>query len=197
MRRVRFDDGYSEAYVARSDRGVRADPGAVTGIGRRRLVRLGLALVLLAPAALCPPIACAAPQPWNGRYQMVTYASQKAGTSPASRQPESDFGAVFTLATQCAINRCVATVIDGPRPGNPTIPQPTRYTWNGTEWTSSYDWLWDCFLGEGNQKQWSRATSWTFYQPQPDGSLRGTWHTDIAEGACRGSVVMPVAASPA
>ena len=31
----------------------------------------------------------------------------------------------------------------------------------------------------------------------PDGSLRGTWHTDIAEGACRGSVVMPVAAIPA
>jgi len=88
-------------------------------------------------------------------------------------------------------------VIDGPRPGNPTIPQPTRYAWGGSEWASSYDWLWDCSLGEGGQKQWARATSWAFYQPQPDGSLRGTWHTDIAEGACRGSVLMPVAAFPA
>jgi len=197
MRRVRFTGGYPEAYVARSDRGLRVVPGAVTGIGQRRRVRLGLALVLLAPTALCPAVASAAPQTWNGRYQMVTYASQKAGTSPASRQQESDFGAVFTLATQCAVNRCVATVIDGPRPGNPTIPQPTRYTWNGSEWTSTYDWLWDCFQGEGNQKQWARATSWTFYRPQPDGSLRGTWHTDIADGTCRGSVVMPVAAAPA
>ena len=34
-------------------------------------------------------------------------------------------------------------------------------------------------------------------QPQPDGSLRGTWHTDISEGPCRGTVLMPVAAFPA
>jgi hypothetical protein len=90
----------------------------------------------------------------------------------------------------------VATVIDGPKPTNPTIPQPTRYVWNGSEWASTYDWLWDCFLGDG-QKTWSPATSWAFYAPQPDGSLRGTWHTDIAEGPCRGNVVMPVAAVPA
>ena len=183
--------------MAWSDRAVRADPSDVTGLVRHRCAALGLAAALLAATLLSPATAAAAPQPWNGRYQMITYASQKAGTSPASRQQEADFGAVFTLATQCSGNRCVATVIDGPRPGNPTIPQPTRYAWSGSEWTSSYDWLWDCFLGEGNQKQWARATSWAFYQPQPDGSLKGTWHTDIAEGACRGSVVMPVAAFPA
>ncbi len=183
--------------MAWSDRAVRADPSDVTGLVRHRCTALWLAAALLAATLLSPATAAAAPQPWNGRYQMITYASQKAGTSPASRQQESDFGAVFTLATQCSGNRCVATVIDGPRPGNPTIPQPTRYAWSGSEWTSSYDWLWDCFLGEGNQKQWARATSWAFFQPQPDGSLKGTWHTDIAEGACRGSVVMPVAAFPA
>jgi len=197
MRRVGFYGGYPGAYVAWSDRAVRADPSDVTGFVRRRRAPLMLAAVLLGALGLSPATASAAPQPWNGRYQMVTYASLKAGTSPASRQQEGDFGAVFTLATQCSFSRCVATVIDGPRPGNPTIPQPTRYTWSGSEWSSSYDWLWDCFLGEGNQKQWARATSWTYFQPQPDGSLRGTWHTDIAEGACRGSVVMPVAALPA
>lgn len=197
MRQVRFIGGYPGAYVAWSDRAVRADPSGVMGVGHHRRMPLLLAAVLLAATTLGPATAAAAPQTWNGRYQMVTYASQKAGTSPASRQPESDFGAVFTLATQCSFNRCVATVIDGPRPGNPTIPQPTRYAWGGSEWASSYDWLWDCSLGEGGQKQWARATSWAFYQPQPDGSLRGTWHTDIAEGACRGSVLMPVAAFPA
>ena len=154
-------------------------------------------LLLLGPAVLRPPVAQAAPKPWNGRYQMLTYASQKAGTSAAGRQRENDFGAVFTLATQCTLTTCTATVVDGPRPGNQTVPWPARYTWNGSEWGSSYDWLWDCAVGAGGQKQWAHATSWTFYRPQPDGSLKGTWHTDIAEGPCRGSVVMPVAALPA
>ena len=191
--------------MACSDPSLRAGPGGDPGadpsnVTRFARLRRGLPILVsasLAAAVFTPATAAAAPQPWNGRYQLITYASQKAGTSPASRQTEGDFGAVFTLVSQCAGNRCVATVIDGPRPGNPTIPQPTRYTWNGSEWTSSYEWLWDCLLGDGNQKQWARATSWTYYQPQPNGSLRGTWHTDIAEGACRGTVVMPVAALPA
>lgn len=123
----------------------------------------------------------------------------EGGHQPATRQKENDFGAVFTLTTACSGGACVATVVDGPAPSNPTIPpQPTRYTWNGAEWATTYDWVWDCFLGDGYQKQWSPATSWAFYTPpQPDGSLRGTWHTDIASGPCRGSVVMPVSAVPA
>ncbi len=155
------------------------------------------AAAMLAAALAGAPQAGAAPQPWNGRYQMVTYASQKAGTSPATRQRESDFGAAFTLSTACSVAKCVATVVDGPAPSNPTIPQPTRFTWNGSEWTTTYDWQWDCLVGAAGQKQWAPATSWSFYAPQPDGSLRGTWHTDIAAGPCRGTVVMPVAAFPA
>ncbi len=168
-----------------------------------RSAHRSLVVTLMAVATICaagvisPATAHAAPQPWSGRYQMVTYASQKAGTSPANHQKENDFGATFTLSTACSTTACVATVVDGPAPSNPTIPQPTRYTWNGSEWATTYDWLWDCFLGDGYQKQWSPATSWAFYAPQPDGSLRGTWHTDISQGPCRGSVVMPVAAFPA
>lgn len=165
--------------------------------GRRSLAATLTAVATLGAAGVLSPAAHGAPQAWNGRYQMVTYASQKAGTSPATRQKENDFGATFTLSTSCSTTSCVATVVDGPAPGNPTIPQPTRYTWNGSEWATTYDWAWDCYLGDGYQKQWSPATSWAFYAPQPDGSLRGTWHTDIAQGPCRGSVVMPVAAFPA
>lgn len=156
--------------------------------------RVLLAAAALAVAAGSTPVAHAAPQPWNGTFQMVTYASQKAGTSAASRQREDDFGATFTLATQCSVRDCVATVVDGPRPGNPTVPWPARFVWNGSGWTTSYDWMWDCLVGAGGQKSWARATSWTSYQPQTDGSLKGTWHTDIAEGPCRGTVVMPVSA---
>lgn len=162
-------------------------------LGVAAMVTVASTVSAAAPAAGNP----ATPKALNGRYQMVTYASQKAGTSPAAHQREGDFGAVFTLSTTCSANRCVATVVDGPAPGNPSIPQPFRYAWNGTDWTTSYDWLWDCFLGDGRPKQWAKASSWTNYTPQSDGTLRGTWHTDIAEGACRGSVVMPVAAAPA
>lgn len=173
-------------------------PGLTTPVALGAAALLA-ALSTAAPASEAAPQTpmSAAPKPLNGRYQMVTYASQKAGTSAAARQREGDFGAVFTLSTACSGSRCVATVVDGPAPGNPSIPQPTRYSWNGSDWTTSYDWLWDCFLGDGQPKQWARASSWTNYTPQADGTLRGTWHTDIAEGACRGSVVMPVAAAPA
>jgi hypothetical protein len=174
------------------------------GIAGARPPRLRAAVILAAAVSVAVGTAApasAAPQPWNGRYQFTTFASQKAGTSPAARQREADFGGTFVLSTTCSVTRCVATVVDGPPPGNPTIPQPTRYLWNGSEWTTSYDWLWDCYVGNptgtGTQKQWGRATSWAYYTPQADGSLRGTWHTDIAEGPCRGSVVMPVAATPA
>jgi hypothetical protein len=154
-------------------------------------------------AAAAPP---AAPKPWEGRYTLTTYASQKAGTSHASQQREADFSAVFTLTTACSFDRCVATAVqetatEQPAP-NPTVPTPARYAWNGTGWVSSYDWLWECTLGSAAQNPagptlWAKATSFALYAPQPDGSLRGTWHTDISEGPCRGTVLMPVAAFPA
>ena len=136
----------------------------------------------------------AAPRAWTGAYSMVTYASQKGGTSATIRQPESDFSAVFTMTTSCASGACVATAI-GPASSNPTVPNPLTYSWDGQQWKAVYDWVWQCRLA-GGQSQWSPARSFTFYTPQPDGSLQGMWHTDIATGACRGNVVMPVAAYP-
>ena len=134
-------------------------------------------------------------QPRTGRYSMVTFASQKGGTSLAARQYEGDFSAVFTLTTRCAAS-CIATAT-GPASSNPTVPNPLRFAWDGQQWKSTYDWVWQCSLGDATQPQWSPARSFTFYTPQGDGSLRGMWHTDIDSGACRGSVVMPVAAVPA
>ena len=64
----------------------------------------------------------AAPRAWTGPYSMVTYASQKGGTSATIRQPESDFSAVFTVATNCASGACVATAI-GPRIVEPDRPE--------------------------------------------------------------------------
>ena len=137
----------------------------------------------------------AAPRVWTGPYSMVTYASQKAGTSATIRRPESDFSAAFTMATSCATGACVATA-SGPASSNPTVPDPLTYSWDCQQWKAVYDWVWQCPVSIDGQSQWSLARSFTFYTPQPDGSLQGMWHTDIATGACRGNVVIPVAAYP-
>jgi hypothetical protein len=52
-------------------------------------------------------------------------------------------------------------------------------------------------MGEGVPKAWNPARSVAYYTPQPDGTLRGSWRTDIYGGPCAGSVVMDVAAFPA
>jgi hypothetical protein len=162
---------------------------------RIRRPRGAVALCLVAGLMVGMPAAPAqaAGQQWMGRYAMVTYASQKGGTSVAVRQPETDFSAVFTMSTSCAAV-CVATAL-GPQSSNPTVPHPLRYTWDGQQWKSSYEWSWQCSVN--GESHWSPAQSFTFYTPQADGSLRGIWHTDISAGPCRGSVVMPVAAYPA
>lgn len=87
-------------------------------------------------------------------------------------------------------------MIDGPAPANPTLPQPPQYTWDGTSWVHVYEWEWDCDMGEGLPKVWAPAESTAVYTPQLDGTLVGTWHTDIAEGPCEGTVDMNVAAYP-
>ena len=53
-----------------------------------------------------------------------------------------------TVHTMDALDR-VATALDGPTPTNPTIPQPTRYTWDGSRWVTGYDWKWECYQGDG------------------------------------------------
>nr|WP_245906257.1 hypothetical protein [Mycolicibacterium palauense] len=161
--------------------------------GRPWAATVAVALMCGAGVGAAAP-AYAAPQSWTGRYLMVTHASAKGGTSPAARQRENDFSAVFTFSTSCATGYCVATA-QGPASSNPTVPNPLRYTWDGEQWKTTYEWVWQCSLGAG-QSQWSPAQSFTFYTPQPDGSLKGLWHTDISTGACRGSVIMPVAATP-
>ena len=163
----------------------------------RTCAALIVAASVTSAVVLAASTAGAAGQQWNGRYTMVSHASQKDGTSVAARQPEPDFSAEFVLASTCSSGKCVATAVDGPAPTNPYVPRTQQYTWDGSNWVYVYDWVWDCFRGDGVPMEWSPARSWTVYAPQPDGSLRGTWRTDIASGACRGSVMWPVAAYPA
>ena len=142
-----------------------------------------------------PAVAVNAAVPsWNGKYSLVRYAAEKSGTSVAAGQAEPAFSADYVFVTSCSAGKCIATATDGPTPKNPTLPTPSHYTWDGARWVEHFDFQWDCYMGEGVPKVWAPAKSWAFYTPAPDGSLRGTWHTDIFRGPCRGSVEMPVAA---
>lgn len=159
--------------------------------GQRAVAALSAAIVSL--IALAWPARAAAPA-WNGTYSLVRYAADKSGTSVAAAQAEPTFRADYLFVTSCASGRCVATATNGPVPKNPTLPQPSRYVWDGGRWVEHFDFQWDCYMGAGVPKVWAPARSWAFYTPQADGSLRGTWHTDIADGPCKGRVEMPVAA---
>ena len=151
----------------------------------------------VAAACVCPgATAQAAPPDWSGRYTVITFASNKLGTSIAARQPEPDFSAQYTFSTSCA-GTCVATAKDGPAPTNPTIPQPSRYTWDGKQWVFNYNWQWDCYRGDDVPREYAAARSLVFYAPTLDGSMYGSWRTEILEGVCKGTVIMPVAAYPA
>lgn len=160
-------------------------------------LRTALACVALVAAAggVTAGPAQAAPL-WSGRYTVVTYASEKIGTSVAARQPEPDFSAQYTFSTSCT-STCVAVAGDGPAPTNPTIPQPSRYTWDGKQWVFNYTWQWECFRGSDMPSEYAAARSLVFYAPAPDGTMYGTWRTEILEGLCHGTVIMPVAAYPA
>lgn len=162
----------------------------------RCATQLAAVLSAMAIAIFVVPVgaAHAAMPSWNGKYSLVRYAVNKTGSSAAANQAEPTFSADYVFVTSCSAGKCLTTATDGPTPKNPTLPTPSRYSWDGTRWVERFDFQWDCYMGEGVPKVWAPATSWAFYTPQADGSLRGTWHTDIASGPCRGSVEMPVAA---
>jgi hypothetical protein len=163
----------------------------------RRMRNALASATLVAAACVCTDAtAHAAPLQWSGRYTVVTFASDKLGTSIAARQPEPDFSGQYMFSTSCS-STCVATAADGPAPSNPTVPQPSRYTWDGKQWVFNYNWQWECFRGDDVPREYAAARSLVFYAPTPDGSMFGSWRTEILEGICKGTVIMPVAAYPA
>ncbi|WP_028463238.1 hypothetical protein [Nocardia sp. 348MFTsu5.1] len=160
-------------------------------------MRRGLLVVVLIGVWLLAgavPATAAGPT-WSGDYSLKRFAATKWGSSLAATQWEPDFADTYRFVVSCG-GPCTATVVDGPTPANPTLPQPPRYTWDGTRWVHEYDWQWDCWQGEGVPKVWAPAHSVAYYTPQIDGTLTGVWRTDIDSGPCQGTVFMNVAAYP-
>ena len=146
--------------------------------------------------ALCLPAAASADEPsWNGEYAITFMVGPKSGTSMAAGDPESQHTDTYGVRSSCADGTCTATIVSGPPPSNPTVPQPIRFTWNGSSWAQTSDFQWDCMMPD-TTIEWNPAHAEVHYTPQGDGSLAGTMHTDIASGACQGTIEMNMTAEP-
>ena len=150
----------------------------------------------LAGALSFLPAASADTASWNGEYAITFIVGPKSGTSMAVGDPEGQYTYTYGFSSSCTGGKCVATIVSGPAPRNPTVPQPVQFTWDGSSWTQVSDFQWDCMMPD-TSIEWDPARAEVRYTPQPDGSLSGHMHTDIASGACQGTVDMDMTAERA
>jgi hypothetical protein len=157
-------------------------------MNRDRLTRLtGLGATLLAVAVSLSPTAAADSPSWNGQYAITFIVGPKGGSSIAAGQSEVQYTDTYTFRSSCTSGACTATIVNGPPPRNPTVPQPVQFTWDGSSWTQVNDFQWDCMMPD-TTIQWSPARADVRYTPQPDGTLSGVMHTDIMSGPCQGTL---------
>jgi len=154
---------------------------------------VGVCAGSLAFALSVSPPASADAASWNGEYAITFIVGPKSGTSVAAGQPESQYTDTYTFSSSCANEKCTATIIAGPAPRNPTVPQPVQFTWDGSSWTQSTEFQWDCMMPD-TTIEWSPARADVRYTPQSDGTLSGTMHTEILSGECQGTVEMNMTA---
>jgi hypothetical protein len=160
-------------------------------------MRLGqfVAATAVAAAVASAPTALADPAPnWNGWYRITFHTDQKQGTSVAAGQSEEAYTVWYRMSTDCSSGTCVATVDDGPATKD-NVSSTTVFDWTGTQWSRTNNWRWDCLLPD-RTITYDPASSTTTYSPQPDGSLKGTFATNIGSGVCEGTVYIPLTAVP-
>ena len=141
---------------------------------------VGLCAASLAIAASLPATASADNPSWNGQYAITFMVGPKAGTSVAASQPETQHTETYGFRSSCTSGKCIATIVSGPPPTNPTVPQPVQFTWDGSSRTQVTDFQWDCMMPDISI-QWAPAKSTVRYTPQANGTLNGVMHTDIFE----------------
>ncbi|BBX48722.1 hypothetical protein GCM10009641_02320 [Mycobacterium cookii] len=155
-----------------------------------------LVLLCAAPLTITLPLAqtASADTPsWNGEYAITFMVGPKSGTSMAASEPETQHTENYGFRSSCTGGNCVATIVSGPPPSNPTVPQPVQFTWDGSSWTQVSEFQWDCMMPD-TTIQWSPARSTVHYTPRANGTLDGVMHTDISSGPCQGWIEMDMTA---
>ena len=119
---------------------------------------VGVCAASLVIALSLPPTAAADTPSWNGVYTITFLVGPKSGTSLAAGDPEEQHTDTYGFRSSCTSGKCTATIISGPPPSNPTVPQPVQFTWDGSSWTQVSDFQWDCMMPD-TTIQWSPARS--------------------------------------
>src|ERR1700746_1035357 len=91
---------------------------------------VGLCAASLAIGLSLPPTASADPPSWNGEYAITFIVGPKSGSSMAAAAPEVHSPDPYPSRSSCTSGKCTATIISGPPPRNPTVPQPVQFTWD-------------------------------------------------------------------
>jgi len=144
----------------------------------------------LAPAALAGTGSAL-----DGHYMVTFSANQKTGTSAAARMPEAAQWAKYSFTSSCSAGGCVAKVSDAPASTSLYAQQSGPYTWNGSQWIEQATSKYDCPVAGGLVER-DPARSVAVLTPGANGALTGVFHTDIVSGACKGSIEMPLTATP-
>ena len=131
---------------------------------------------------------------WDGWYRITFHTDRKQGTSIAAGQSEEAYTAWYRVTTDCSSGTCVASMVEGPATKE-NVESSTTFTWTGSQWSRTNNWRWDCLLPD-RTITFDPASSTTTYSPQADGSLTGTFATNIGSGACEGTVYIPLTAVP-
>src|SRR3954465_14942892 len=100
---------------------------------------VGLCAASLAIALSLPPTGFADSPSWNGEYAITFIVGPKSGNSMAAGQSEGPETKTYPFPSSCTGGGWTATIVDGPAPKNPTVPQPAQFTWDGSSWTQVSD----------------------------------------------------------
>jgi hypothetical protein len=162
---------------------------------RRTAMLVAAAAALSGSVCLAPAASASQAASWNGQYLLTISSDAKTGTSMAARGPEFAQRGSYSFSSNCTTGVCIARVDNAPAPRNQYMPRGGQYTWNGSQWVQQTTWNMGCQLPNGAMES-DPARSITAYTPSARGVLNGRFHTDILNGACRGSMDMPVTAVP-
>ena len=140
---------------------------------------VGVCAASLAIALSLPPTASADPPSWNGEYAITFIVGPKSGTSMAAGHPEVQYTDTYGFRSSCTSGKCTATIISGPPPRNPTVPQPVQFTWDGSSWTQVSDFQWDCMMPDDHDPMESGPSRRALHAPTRRITFRHHAHRDL------------------
>jgi len=134
---------------------------------------VGLCAAPLAIALSLPQTASADTPSWNGEYAITFMVGPKDGTSMAAGDPEGQHTETYGFRSSCTSGKCVATIVSGPAPSNPTV---VRNRFSST---------WDGFVLDASQRVPVGLHDARHHHPMGSGPIQCSLHAPSQRNTCR------------